>query len=97
MSLSASPSSATLSRTAIAPSTLLWFVIATCVSPRSIAFSMNVSSVRSESRLKRVWMWKSAKALREAGFPVVARSSRSWVRSSVAVAAIVTSAGLTVG
>jgi len=51
----------------------LWFVIATCVSPRSIAFSMNLASDRSESRLKRVWMWKSANALREAGFPVVAR------------------------
>ena len=62
MSWSVSPSSATLSRTAIAPSTLLWFVIATWVSPRSMAFSMNRSSVSSESRLKRVWMWKSANA-----------------------------------
>jgi hypothetical protein len=40
----------------MAPSTLLWFVIATCVRPRSIALAMSFSSVRIESRLKRVWM-----------------------------------------
>src|SRR5688572_14847841 len=90
VSLSVSPISATLSRTAIAPSTLLWFVIATWVSPRSIATLMNFSSVRIESRLKRVWMWKSANARWVGGLPVVSRSSLSAARRAPADAAIVT-------
>jgi hypothetical protein len=81
-----------LSRTAIAPSTLLWFVTATWVSPRSIAVRMNVSSLRIESRLNRVWMWKSANARFVGGCPVASRSSWSVARSSLADAAIVTSA-----
>src|SRR6186997_612842 len=51
---------------------------------------MKVSSVRIESRLNRVWMWKSANALRVGGRPVASRSSVNAVRRSVADAAIVT-------
>src|SRR6188474_1254785 len=90
VSLSVRPSSATLSRTATAPSTLLWFVTQTCVRPRSTAFSMNFCSVRIESRLKRVWMWKSAKTRFVGCFPVASRSLPSAARSSLAEAAMVT-------